>query len=85
MVSYASGRIWRNAAAHTWPSLSLRQSLGCGHPISSDIRCRVFVSAVALKLHIPSSEEVIMARKSKLDFSNIADTRKKQGINQADF
>jgi transcriptional regulator with XRE-family HTH domain len=38
-----------------------------------------------LKLHIPSSEEVIMARKSKLDFSNIADTRKKQGINQADF
>ncbi len=33
----------------------------------------------------PTNEEIIMARKSKLDFSNISDTRKKQGINQAEF
>ena len=26
-----------------------------------------------------------MAKKNKLDFSNIADDRKKQGINQSDF
>jgi hypothetical protein len=30
-------------------------------------------------------EELTMARKQKLDFSNIADARKKEGLNQLDF
>jgi DNA-binding transcriptional regulator YiaG len=30
-------------------------------------------------------EELAMARKQKLDFSNIADARKKEGLNQLDF
>jgi DNA-binding transcriptional regulator YiaG len=41
--------------------------------------------ALAYRLHHPQSKEVTMARKKKLDFSDIATTRKKANLNQKDF
>jgi DNA-binding transcriptional regulator YiaG len=41
--------------------------------------------ALAYRLHHPQSKEVTMVRKKKLDFSDIATTRKKTNLNQMDF